>query len=148
MSKATFYEHFDNKEDCIVALFDWAAGAVINAMREASAPPGLEPVDRYRAAIAAFLHALSTFPDESQTLLVEIIGAGPRAMERRDRVLEAFADYIDATNEADAADGTVPRLPASRTPSRSWARSASSCRASCARGARRRSPTSSRSSSG
>ena len=28
MSKATFYEHFDNKEDCIVALHDDATSAV------------------------------------------------------------------------------------------------------------------------
>jgi len=25
MSKATFYEHFDNKEDCIIGLFEHAA---------------------------------------------------------------------------------------------------------------------------
>ena len=37
MSKATFYEHFDNKEDCIVALFDAGAEAVIEAMRRAGA---------------------------------------------------------------------------------------------------------------
>ena len=29
MSKATFYEHFSNKEDCIIALFDHAAEVVI-----------------------------------------------------------------------------------------------------------------------
>src|ERR671925_2451293 len=33
MSKATFYEHFDNKEDCIIALHDDATTAVLEAMR-------------------------------------------------------------------------------------------------------------------
>src|ERR671922_3114980 len=33
MSKATFYEHFDNKEDCIIALHDDATAAVLEAMR-------------------------------------------------------------------------------------------------------------------
>src|ERR687893_763163 len=33
MSKATFYEHFDNKEDCVVALHDDATTAVLEAMR-------------------------------------------------------------------------------------------------------------------
>ena len=37
MSKATFYEHFGNKEDCIVALFDAATEMVLEAMREAAA---------------------------------------------------------------------------------------------------------------
>src|SRR5918999_5984580 len=35
MSKATFYEHFDNKEDCIIALFDAAITVVLGAMRAA-----------------------------------------------------------------------------------------------------------------
>ena len=37
MSKATFYEHFGNKEDCIVALFDTATEIVLDAMRDAAA---------------------------------------------------------------------------------------------------------------
>ena len=115
MSKATFYEHFDNKEDCIVALFDAAAGAVITAMRAAADPahegPHVDdPQARYRAAIGALLATLAAFPDQAQTLLVEIIGAGPRAIERRDRALNTIADFIDSTNERDAARGIVPRL--------------------------------------
>jgi hypothetical protein len=53
---------------------------------------------------------LAGFPDEAQTLLVEIIGAGPRAMERRDRALATLADYIDGINQVDAERGDVPRL--------------------------------------
>src|SRR5215212_3047134 len=32
MSKATFYEHFANKEECIIALFDAAAETVTTAL--------------------------------------------------------------------------------------------------------------------
>ena len=32
MSKATFYEHFANKEECMLALFDLAADVVVQAM--------------------------------------------------------------------------------------------------------------------
>src|SRR4051812_9514659 len=82
MSKATFYEHFDNKEDCIIGLFDDAAATVIGAMRDLTAAPLRAPAaERYRAAIRAFLAAMAAYPDETRTLLVEIIGAGPRAME-------------------------------------------------------------------
>ena len=35
MSKATFYEHFANKEECILALFDDAAAQVTHAMAAA-----------------------------------------------------------------------------------------------------------------
>jgi AcrR family transcriptional regulator len=111
MSKATFYEHFDNKEECIIALFDAGAEAVMEAMRRASAEAQVQSqAGRVRAIIHTYLEVLAAFPDEAQTLLVEIIGAGPRAMERRDRVLAEYARTIDAVNREDAAQGLAPRL--------------------------------------
>ena len=111
MSKATFYEHFGNKEDCIVALFDAATEIVLDAMREAAARDhAADPETRVRTTLGAFLGTLSNYPDESQTLLVEIVGAGPRAMERRDRALEAVAQYLVELNEHDAARGTTPKF--------------------------------------
>src|SRR6476469_270148 len=79
MSKATFYEHFNNKEDCIIALFDAAIDVILGAMREAGdRSRDAEPAVRVRASAEAFLAALREFPNEAQTLLVEIVGAGPR----------------------------------------------------------------------
>ncbi|MFL5888505.1 MAG: TetR/AcrR family transcriptional regulator [Solirubrobacteraceae bacterium] len=94
MSKATFYEHFANKEVCILALFDEGARAVLGAMAEATASAGGDPRERMRAGIRAFLQQLASHGNESQTLLVEIIGAGPRATERRDAILQTFADAL------------------------------------------------------
>ena len=100
MSKATFYEHFDNKEDCLVALFDAAIEEVLAEMRAAGrAHYGAPDAERVRATIEAFLGALAAFPDQAQTLLVEIVGAGPRALARRDRALDEVASYIHETTE-------------------------------------------------
>ncbi len=110
MSKATFYEHFDNKEECILALFDRAATQVMGSMAEAAIGAGNDPVARVRAGITAFLEQVATHPDHAQTLLVEIIGAGPRCSERRDRVLQTFADVIYAENAAAAKKGKVPQF--------------------------------------
>jgi AcrR family transcriptional regulator len=111
MSKATFYEHFANKEECIIALHDAATTAVLQAMRRTgSAGDGAAAADRVCAVIHTFLEVLAAFPDEAQTLLVEIIGAGPRAMERRDRVLAEYAAYLDEVNREDAERSGVPRL--------------------------------------
>ena len=63
-----------------------------------------------RTTLGAFLGTLAHYPDESQTLLVEIVGAGPRAMERRDRALEAVAQYLVELNEQDAERGATPRF--------------------------------------
>jgi AcrR family transcriptional regulator len=94
MSKATFYEHFANKEECILALFDEGARTVLGAMAEATAGAGEDPRERMRAGIRAFLQQLASHGNESQTLLVEIIGAGPRAIERRDAILQTFAEAV------------------------------------------------------
>ena len=111
MSKATFYEHFDNKEDCIVALFDAAVEVVVSAMRSAGdAHATMDPTTRIQATTQAFLRAVSDFPNESQTLLVEIVGAGPRAMVRRDAALDVVAGYIDDVNRRDHERGAAPRF--------------------------------------
>jgi AcrR family transcriptional regulator len=90
MSKATFYEHFSNKEGCILALFDEAATEVMRqmAVAGADAPTYAEHVS---AGALAFLETLAGWREAALTLLVEIIGAGPQAIERRDAILDLFA---------------------------------------------------------
>jgi AcrR family transcriptional regulator len=122
MSKATFYQHFDNKEDCLIALFDAAIEEVLAQMRVAAeACAGVEPVERGRAMIRAYLGALAAFPDQAQTLLVEVVGAGPRAMARRDEALDQVASYIHENfeglasfDEAFAVVGAVVELASRR----------------------------------
>ena len=110
MSKATFYEHFSNKEECILQLFDIAAEAVGIAVSEAIAKAPDSPDGRWRPGIYAFLESLAVYPDAARTLLVEIIGAGPRAAERRDRVVQDFAALISAQNKAGHEQFGAPLL--------------------------------------
>src|SRR5690242_422327 len=66
MSKATFYEHFDNKEDCIVSLFDAAIEMLVDAMRaQGTAHAGEAPVDRITASVRALLGAMASYPDQA-----------------------------------------------------------------------------------
>jgi len=111
MSKATFYEHFGNKEECILALFDAAVDVVVAGIAQAARDRGGDTAQgRVGASVHAFFEVIDAFPDQAQTLLVEIIGAGPRAAERRDAALSRVADYIDEANRADAEAGLVDRL--------------------------------------
>jgi AcrR family transcriptional regulator len=111
MSKATFYEHFANKEDCILALFDTAAQTVGEAMAQAAQGAGrTDARQRMQAGTRAFLTVLTEHRDYAQTLLVEIIGAGPRAAQRRDQILQGFAEVLDAENAAAARRGLIPRF--------------------------------------
>jgi AcrR family transcriptional regulator len=110
MSKATFYEHFANKEEAILALFDEAATLALGRMAEAAASVPDEPSARVRAGLRAFVDAIAEYPAASQTLFVEIIGAGPRAMERRDAIIDAFAGAIDDENRRAHERFGTPRL--------------------------------------
>jgi AcrR family transcriptional regulator len=110
MSKATFYEHFANKEDCIVALFDRAAEQLTQAMTEAAQAAGGDASERMKAGTRAFLTSLSEHPEFAQTLLVEIIGAGPKPAKRRDQIMEAFAQRLDAENAEAARRGLIARF--------------------------------------
>jgi AcrR family transcriptional regulator len=110
MSKATFYEHFDNKEESILALFDQAASETLEAMAEAASAAGHDSRKRMQAGAKAFLEMLAEHPNESQTLLVEIIGAGDAGADRRDNVLATFAQAIDAENANAARKGSMRRF--------------------------------------
>ena len=110
MSKATFYEHFANKEECILALFDEAATEVMRAMANAVADDTSSYEARIRANVVSFLEVLTQYPESAQTLLVEIIGAGPRAAERRDAILDAFAEGLMRDNGRMAERIGAPRF--------------------------------------
>jgi AcrR family transcriptional regulator len=111
MSKATFYEHFANKEECILALFDRAAEVVARSMAEAATAAGRgDASERVRAGTRSFLVALTEHPEYARTLLVEIIAAGPEASGRRDQIMQAFADILDRENAAAARRGLSARF--------------------------------------
>jgi AcrR family transcriptional regulator len=111
MSKATFYEHFANKEDCILALFDQATEMLATSMAQAARQAGADsPRERMRAGARAFLRAVAEHPDYVRTLLVEIVGAGPVAARRRDQVLELFAQILDRDNAVSAERDLSPRF--------------------------------------
>ena len=110
MSKATFYEHFANKEDCMVALFDVASETLLRSMAEAAELAGLDPDARIQASTQAYLTTVAEHPAFAQTLMVEIIGAGPNVARRRDAMLQQFADVIDAQNAEAALHGRIARF--------------------------------------
>ena len=112
MSKATFYEHFADKLECMLALREDATQMLYEALWEADRAPG-DPVARMRASVAAFTRTFADRPDLARAVLVEIVGAGPRAGLSRDRILQAFAEALDRANERAAALGLIPRFASS-----------------------------------
>ncbi len=114
VSKRTFYEQFDDKEACFLAAYDAASDHVIGAMTQASAAAAGEPWDaRVERVVVAYLGAMAARPELTRTFLVEILGAGPRALARRRETMERFADqmvaFCDELRRDEPALRPVPR---------------------------------------
>ena len=110
MSKATFYEHFANKEECILALVD-AAG---QASRMAVAAAATEVEERFETKVHArvrrFLAGLAMFPDMARVVMVDVIGVGPVGAAKRDEMLQAFGDFLVEENRLAHESYGAPRF--------------------------------------
>jgi AcrR family transcriptional regulator len=107
MSKATFYEHFANKEECLVALFEHVSETVLETLVEAARGAGRDYQDRHRAGLRAFLEIAEASPSMAQAILVETVGAGPRVADLRDRALNTIAQvmYAETVRGAERTGG-------------------------------------------
>jgi len=112
MSKATFYEHFANKEECILQLAQLAAAAARNAVAAAVDPDEERFEVRVEARVRAFLGTIAAFPDVARVVIVEIIGVGPRGANQRDRMLHEFAEFLDEENAVAHETYGAPRFAA------------------------------------
>jgi AcrR family transcriptional regulator len=95
ISRRTFYELFEDRDDCFLA-------AVEEALARAQAPviAAYEGAGRpWRERVAAGLGALLEFFDEqpafARLLVVDALAGGPAVLERRAQALEVLARVVD-----------------------------------------------------
>jgi AcrR family transcriptional regulator len=97
VSRKTFYELFDSKEDCFLAAYDVLLenllGDASNSFESRSGAPWAE---RMAAALGALLDHLSMHPDEARFAIVEVLAAGPKALARRDAALRQFTGFLES----------------------------------------------------
>ncbi len=107
VSRPTFYEHFENKEDCFLAAFDVAA-ARLRRRLEAAGEGGETWRERLRPVLAELLRFVTDEPDAAMTLIVDARAACPPALLRRDELLDHFASCLDTQVRAEAPAGETP----------------------------------------
>jgi AcrR family transcriptional regulator len=105
VSRATFYEHFENREDCLLAGFSDAEKEL--QRRVAEATEAGEWPERVRSALTAFVDYCASEPALARTCLVESVTAGPVAMERYERALTSFAPLFHEGRDQPGA-GELP----------------------------------------
>src|SRR3954454_15067374 len=94
VSKRTFYEHFADKEACLMALYEQGCGHLLEVVRSAAGPGGRPWKEMINSGVTAYLTALESMPAVTRTLLVEIQAAGPRAFRLRQQMQRRFADAL------------------------------------------------------
>jgi AcrR family transcriptional regulator len=97
ISRITFYELFDNKEQCFLAAYDDALRQVFARVERACEAEALAPpAQRLDAALDALLGFLAEEPDIARLCVVEVLAAGPAGRGRRAATMDRFAAMMES----------------------------------------------------
>jgi AcrR family transcriptional regulator len=114
LSRDTFYKHFDDKEECFLAAYDAAAGAILERVEEAVANEATA-TGRAEAGLRALVVPLAREPAIARLVAIEIRAAGAIGQERYSRALERLGRLIAVASgrgHVGAAADDVSRLVA------------------------------------
>ncbi len=93
ISRRTFYEYFDGKEDCFLAAYEMIEAHVLDSMLAAPGA-GEEWPDRVRARLAALLDVLSRDSAVARCFLVEPLAAGGDVATRYREAMQLLAGAL------------------------------------------------------
>jgi AcrR family transcriptional regulator len=106
VSRKTFYELFDNKEDCLLCTYDLIAAEGMRRVEEAYRAASGWP-DAVEAAIHALFDAAIANPDALRLSIVEIMAVGPAGIERRRSTIERYHRLMRDALELAPGGGAV-----------------------------------------
>jgi len=113
ISRRTFYEHFQDKEHCFVETY--RTGCENGLAQIDAAVRALEEPDwrtRLRVSLETYLEILAAETHFARVLLIDVLGAGPQALEMRERVLGIYVEqYRGLRERARAEDPSIPEVP-------------------------------------
>jgi AcrR family transcriptional regulator/DNA-binding MarR family transcriptional regulator len=111
VSRRTFYDLFEDREDCLMAALEDALGRFAERVVPVYGEPGRWR-ERIRRALSALLEALRDEPAQARLVVVESLAAGPIAMECRARVTGALIAAVDEGREEARPGQGPPELAA------------------------------------
>lgn len=102
VSRATFYEHFDSKQDLFMSGYGRMQRHVIDAIR--SVPVEGTPMERFAVMLDRYLGFIALDPATARLYLLEVYAAGPEAMRTRVGLQQEFvggvAQIFDARDDS------------------------------------------------
>lgn len=97
VSRKTFYELFESKEDCFLAAYDVLLENLLEEATNAFESKSGEPwAERIAVGLEALLEHLARHPAEARFAIVEVLAAGPKALAKRDAALRQFTGFLES----------------------------------------------------
>lgn len=110
-SRRTFYQHFDDRESCFLALFDVVSARLLETIADAATGDG-PFAQRVERGVAAYLGAGAAEPVLTRALVQETASLGPEGLARHRAMNERWAQQITRlVEEARQHDDTLRPLP-------------------------------------
>ncbi len=106
VSRKTFYAHFHERRDLLLAAFDRVAPAAFEEVQAASRHPG-GPTRRLEAFMRRLCRLARESPNTIALSTIEIAAVDPAGVERRDRLIR---DYGELINECLRTESYQPML--------------------------------------
>lgn len=97
VSRKTFYEQFDGKEQCFLTTYDTLFAHLYGEMSKGfESLPGAPWAERATATLRSLLEHLAAHPSGARFAVVEVLAAGPKALARRDAALRQFSGFLES----------------------------------------------------
>ena len=107
ISRRTFYEHFENKEDCLLATYDAVVEAeVVRLLGVYASTEGW--FEQLEAMIRALFAAIADRPDAARLICVEMGASGAIGVQRWADGAARFERFITRGFEQAPGPGTIP----------------------------------------
>jgi len=111
VSRKTFYEQFANKEECFLATYDETVAHVLELIAQEYGRPGATRT-RVKRALQGFLRFCAAEPARARLCIVEVLAAGPAALERRALTIQRFARFVETVREGAHGEAATPSVAA------------------------------------
>ena len=113
VSKRSFYEHFESKEACFLALYAAASASALRILQEALDPnrPWEQQIER---GLRAYFEHLAAGPGLLRALFVDIHFLGEAGAKARREVMLGLACFMEETVNGGRGSGSAPLLTPTR----------------------------------
>jgi AcrR family transcriptional regulator len=109
VSRAAFYEHFADKQECLLAAMDALVAPSIEVIEKAEDAPSGEA--RLRQAVRAFLELIAAQPAAAKMCFVEVYAVGQEGEAAIGRAVDAFERFgVSQLEQIPGREGIPPQM--------------------------------------